>query len=316
MTTLDNIRNKIRQLTGRKSASQLTDAQIDEQVNWYYLYEFPEACRTLDLRTEYSFVTTPNVDVYPISANTFMSFEPMGYVAGYPTIFTEDRSTFHRLFPDISGDYLLATATAVIGAGPYTSTITGSPFLKKSVMVYVSTGFDTGYSASDNGLGSLIDPAGNVLGTVNYGTGLISITWLAIPPVGAEIRVQARPYAATRPTTIFYWEEKLTLRPVPDKAYTVRLIAYQTPTALIAGVSPSVAEWWEALAYGASMKIFENVKDLESAGEMEQLLERKLVLLGRRQWFVMRSQRASTIYSTPVGGTNPSSYLGWFGAPW
>lgn len=314
MTTLTTIRSKVRQLTGRKSASQLTDAQIDDQINWYYLYEFPEAMRSLNLRTEYSFVTTQNIDVYPMAVDTFMSFEPVGYVSGYPTLFTEDRTTFHRLFPDQRDDQLLTTATA--GAGSYVVTGTGTPWLKGSVMVYVATGFDSGYNCSDDSSGNLVDVNGNILGTIDYDTGLVSVSWIGIPPLGAEIRMQSRTYAATRPTTIFYWDNKLTLRPVPDRAYDVRIIAYKTPTALLTATSsPAVVEWWEALAYGAAIKIFENNKDLESMAEMEQLLEKKLVLLGRRQWFQMSNRRVKTIYSQQGWGIGAQD-LGFFGSPW
>jgi hypothetical protein len=65
------------------------------------------------------------------------------------------------------------------------------------------------------------------------------------------------------------------------------------------------------------MKIFENQKDLQSAQQMEQLLERKLNLLGRQQWFQLRTQRTQTIYNTPMNGISPGDgYFGFFGNTW
>lgn len=318
MTTLANIRSKIRQLTGRKSQVQLSDTEIDFQINSYYQYEFPAQFRSLDLRIEYTFVTQPNVDVYNVAANTYQSFEPTAYVAGYPTYFIEDRSLFHKMFPDIRGDVLLTSGNG--GAGPYTGTVSGTPILKQSVLVYADTAFSTRTAAADNSDGLLYPVTNNLpdftaasIGTVNYETGAISVTFSTVVPSGNEVRVQSKQYNATRPTAVFYWNNQLTLRPVPDKAYQIRIIAYQLPTALVTtnpASAPELAEWWQMLAYGAAMKIFENNKDMEGAAQMSELLERQLVLMGRREWFQVRSQRTSSFYNSPTSSTSPAYYYG------
>lgn len=325
MSILQNIRDKVRQLTGRKSAAQLSNTQIDFEINNYYDNEFPLQFRSFELRQEYSFVTTPNVDVYNVAPNTFQSVEPIGYVGGYPTLFVEDRSLFHQLFPDVRQDIFLLLGTGI--AGPYAGTITGNPILKGSVLVYSNIGFQTQTSALDNSDGLLYPVVNGVpsftatpIGTVDYNTGAILITFQAVVPSGTEIRAQSKQYNPNRPTTIFYWDNQLTLRPVPDRAYNVRIITYNYPIAIDTSsglnVAPPIFEWWEALAYGASMKIFENNKDLASAAQMSDLLERKLVLLGRRQWFVLRSQSTKTIYNSPGLGAQPGTWYGYFGGVW
>ena len=62
-----------------------------------------------------------------------------------------------------------------------------------------------------------------------------------------------------------FFDNKFVIRPVPDKAYAVQVVAMQRPTELLTGsVSPEVASWWQYIAYGAAIKIFEDRTDLES----------------------------------------------------
>ena len=42
MADLQTIRTKVRRLTRSLSPAQLTDAQIDEYINTFVLYDFPE----------------------------------------------------------------------------------------------------------------------------------------------------------------------------------------------------------------------------------------------------------------------------------
>ena len=63
-STLAAIRTKIRRLTHSPSAALITDAQIDEYVNTFVLYDFPETLRLFSLRKTLTFYTEPNEDVY------------------------------------------------------------------------------------------------------------------------------------------------------------------------------------------------------------------------------------------------------------
>lgn len=331
MGTRQDIRNKVRQLTGLKTNIQLLDSELDFQIDNYYQTEFPLQFRSSDLRQEFSMTLTPNVDVYTINANSFQSVEPVCYVEGYPTLFLEDRSTLHKLFPDIRQDVVLGQGSASIGAGPYNFTISTSistPILKGTVLVYADIAFSQQTSVVDDSMGNLVvlnadGTFGNIQGSINYASGAIIVTFLSVVPPGINIACQSRQYASNRPTTVWYWVDEqesgqLTFRPVPDKSYNIRIVTYNIPVLGTAPTdTPTLIMWWEALAYGAAMKIFENRKDLTSSGQMEQLLERKLVLLGRQHWFQLRTQRTRTIYNTPMNGISPGDgYFGFFGNSW
>jgi hypothetical protein len=329
MATRQDIRNKVRLLTGRKSTVQLTDGEIDFQADSYYNSEFPLQFRSSDLRQEYSMTLTPNVDVYTIDANSFQSAEPVCFVEGYPTLFVEDRSTLHTLFPDIRQDVILGVGNATVG--PYTFAIINTPatpILKGTVLIYSDIAFAAQTSVVDDSKGNLVilntdGTFGTIMGTINYETGAVVVTFAAIIPAGRHIHCQSRQYASNRPTTVFYWvneqeQGQLTFRPVPNRAYNIRIVTYNYP---VLGTSPTAVptlnQWWEAIAYGASMKIFENNKDMDSAAQMEEKLERKLNLLGRTQWFQLRSQGTKTIYNTPMNGIAPGDgYFGYFGNNW
>lgn len=319
-----NIRNKVRMLSNRKSTSALTDAQVDFYVNNYYLYEFPQQFRSFDLRQEYVFMTQPNVDVYQLTPNTYTSFEPTCYVSGYASLFTQNRDTFHQMFPYILQNVYLTGGNGTIG--PYSGTVSGTPFLKNNVVVSAQISFSAATSAVDNSDGLLYPVIGGLpsfnsppIGTVNYQTGAISVSFLDIVPNGNEVRVQTRQYAANRPTTILYYDNQLIMRPVPDQAYEIKMITYVVPMALD-GTNPNslpiLTEWWEVLAYGAAAKVYEDNKDLDSWQEMQMLLSRKLDLIGRRQWQELRTQRIQTIYSAPASPYGPYPFYGWFGQPW
>lgn len=318
MTTLARIRSKVRQLTARKSTVQLTDAELDFQINNWYQYSLPLELRNLDLREEYKFITQPNIDVYNVSPNTYTTFEPTMYVSGYQGVFLENRTVFHNLFPDIRTDVLVDTGDGTVG--PYSGTIEAVPILKSSLTIYAQSSFNARQAAVENGDGNLYRVGSNnqidtsvSLGTINYETGVFSLTYETAIPSGNEVRASYYQYLANRPTTVLYFDNQLIFRPVPDKAYDIRMIAYLLPTALASvGSSPQLNEWWEALAYGAATKILENNRDFETMAKIDAILQEKLTLLGRRQWYQTSSQQTKTIYNQPSIYPGPWPY-GYFG---
>ena len=63
-STLTAIRIKIRRLTRSPSQALITDAQIDDYINTFVLYDFPESLRLFTFRTTLTFYTQPNIDTY------------------------------------------------------------------------------------------------------------------------------------------------------------------------------------------------------------------------------------------------------------
>ena len=74
-STLTAIRIKIRRLTRSPSQALITDAQIDDYINTFVLYDFPESLRLSTFRTMLTFYTQPNIDTY--ETNTVDTTAPL-----------------------------------------------------------------------------------------------------------------------------------------------------------------------------------------------------------------------------------------------
>lgn len=211
--TLADIRTKVRNLTGRPSDAQMTNAAIDRYVNTYYLQDMPESLRLLKLEDVYTFTTTPNVDVYAFPSNAYTTVKPPVYVAGQQMQWFADNDIFYRQWPKLS--YITQVATGNGTVGPYSGVIAQRPFLTSVNTLPVLNGKTETYGArgagntifavslfstptypgsivvtdgttvfTDDGLGGFIITGGT--GTVNavtdYVTGSINITFTTASP--------------------------------------------------------------------------------------------------------------------------------------
>src|SRR5690606_22235857 len=137
LSTLTQIRTKIRRLTRTPSTAQLSDASLDEYVNTFVLYDFPEHLRQFILRTNYTFYTQPYQDAYPTDElsfagvttnplynfqNRFTTVHPPVYMAGLLAFYTQSQQEFYTIYPFINnvidtqlrGDGILQTFTGII----------------------------------------------------------------------------------------------------------------------------------------------------------------------------------------------------------
>lgn len=339
-STLTDIRTKVRRITGRPSSAQLTDAQIDEYINTYYIYDMPEHLRLESLRVNYEFNTRPNIAVYDFPRNTYLTNMPPVYIAGYQSFMTQSRQNFFRVNPQIS--FLQESLATGDGTNAYTGTATNTPILpgfkpnppgaysdssvagndvvaadlQWNVLISAAgtadptSGIPPDITLVDDGQGNLFDPTDtstdpvNARGTINYLTGAVSITNFASNvPVGNAINIQYIPYVASRPQSVVFYQDQFMMWPVPDQAYTVSFEAYKYPTELLNSTdAPQLNEWWQLLAYGASDKIFADNADFESLGRFRPLLIEQMNLVQRRTIVQQTSERTATIYTEQVNG--------------
>ena len=307
MTTLENIRAKVRRVTSRPSTSQISDADIDTYINTYYMYDLPESLRLLNLRENYYFTTSPNVDSYDFLRQSYLSVSPPAYCNGEKMTYLQDQEQFFRVWSKFAEKSQVSTGDGT--AGPYAFTVTGAPFLRSdntpigskgntinfSITANVTTGLaETLY---DNGAGAFVNA---VAGTINYVTGVTTVTFNIVVPVGEPIYSQISSYVAGKPTTILFFQDKFTLRPVPDGGYVINLEAYIAPTQLINNSdSPDLLEWWQLLAFGASLKVFTDNGDFDQYQAFRPYYEEQLLLMQRRTLKQYANQRAATIYESP-----------------
>lgn len=294
-TTLTAIRNKVRKLTGRPSSSQITDSEIDDYVNTYYQYDFPQELKVFNLKTTYSFYTQPNQDQYTFTPDLYYSLEQPVYVSGFQANFYENRELFFRVYPKQFTEQTFATSSGA--AGPYAGSVTGTPFLAGEVLISTVSAAGPTFVVTDDGFGNLVGDclAGS---TVNYLTGAINVTFTGATLASSPVNCKFVPYSASRPLSVLYYENTLTIRPVPDDSYKIELQAFIKPTALInpAG-SPLLQEYWQLLSYGAASKVFADNLDMENYSKVLPFIKEQLNFVQRRTLMQIKNQRTATIYS-------------------
>lgn len=325
MSTLNDIRKKVRRLTGRPSVQQITDAQLDEYINTFYLYDMPETLRLFSQETVFEFMTEANVSEYDLATmqiwtgavnenarDLYINIKPPGYVAGYQTFWSQDREQFFRTYPMLAQIDMSVTGDG--SAGPYTVTFPNTPIEQYQVTAGAIDINDSANNAIDvptnrtDGTWKLINTNTVVTGTINYITGAVTVTFPNAIPSGNEVTFTAVPYNAARPLAILYYDDVITLRPIPDASYLVQMNAYRRPTILIAsGEFPELKQWWQYLAFGAAKKIFEDSMNPEGVAAILEPFKEQERLVLRRTIVQQTTQRSATIYS---GQANP--YLGNF----
>lgn len=355
-TNLSTIRTKVRAVTGRPSVTQITDAQIDQYVNTFYLYDLSQHVKMESLRYNYQFTTQANVPVYDLPTDTYLSSMPPVFIAGYQCFMTQSRQNFFRNNSELqflqqsiytgngnanpyTGQFL--TNLPVIQGfkpnppGAYSSSLVSNiaaQFLIWNVIVSAEgtpdpiSGITPTLTLVDDGQGNLFAPTDTstipalARGSINYITGALNINgspngFTAVVPAGNAINVQYTPYVASRPQSVMFYQDQIYLYPIPDQAYTVSFEAYKYPTALaLAADNPQLLEWWQCLAMGASLKIFEDNADFESIAKYRPLLDEYLRKILRRSIVQQTSERAATIYEEQNQGLGQYPFGNNFGS--
>jgi len=323
MATLADIRTKIRRITRSPSVSQLTDADIDQYVNDFLLYDMPEHLRLFTFRREFVFYASPNIDVY--ATNTIDAASPMYdfknayitshdpvYVGGAQVYFTQSRSDFYSLWPQLQQKLQIGTGDGV--TVNFTGTLSTIPILSFNVLFNTIDTAGDGMALYDKaGDGDLYGDVG-AASTINYVTGVYDITFTNAPDTGQPIYAQVVGYAPSRPSAVLYFNNTFFLRPVPDMAYKVSIETYIRPTALANdGDIPELEQHWQYISYGASLKIFQDRMDLDSAQSIMPEFKQQELLVGRRTIVQQSNERVATIYSQTF---NPFYGSGWNNRPY
>lgn len=342
ISTLANIRTKVRRLTGRPSPQQITNTQIDEYVNTFYQFDFPEHLRVFSNTSTFKFMTIANVDQYDMrkmqvafdggteaAVNVFYNLQPPLYIAGYQSFYSQSREQFFRTYPFLGDINVSVSGNGT--PGPYNFTFPSSPVLQNSITVgaiddtgetiqvvdapiTVDAPLTTGQPNREIGgweISLLETPLENVGGNnqINYITGSGTITFANTIPAGNEITFVFSPYEANRPQALLFYDNIITLRPVPDKPYPVELDAFLVPTALIdSGQAPLLNQWWQYLAYGAAKKIFQDSQDPDGIDQIMGGFKEQEQLVLHRHIVQQTNERTSTIYTEmtafPYGNFN------------
>lgn len=343
-STLTAIQQKVRRLTRSPDEGTLTTAQLNQYINTFVLYDFPEQIRLLNLRTTFNFYTEPYIDTYSTTddvtsplynfINKYISVHPPIYIAGFQAQFFEDREQFFGIYPFVNsiasigpaGDGATVSYTGVVNS-QQAITPPGSTqqtaLLRNNVLFSSVDINNNGLALIDypisSSIGNLYVPGGAPTSTtvqdpnnyINYVTGAYKITFQMPPAVGQAINSQTVPQNVALPQALLFYDGQFTVRPMPDQPYQVNMEVYVQPTELLlSGQSPELQEWWQYIAYGAAKKVFEDRMDLDSVQLIMPEFKTQERLCLRRTIVQQTSQRAATIYTdqSTAGAYGP----GWF----
>lgn len=110
-STLFAIEQKVRRLTRSPSTAQLTVTDLENYINTFVVYDFPEHLRTFQNRTSFTFYTQPYQDTYKTDAtwpttaqlynfqNQYIATHPPTYIAGFQAWNTQSREQLFGVYP-------------------------------------------------------------------------------------------------------------------------------------------------------------------------------------------------------------------------
>lgn len=418
IATLAAIITKVRRLTGSANDFQLTNAQIIDYINSFYLYDLPAQFRSLKLKDKYTFNTQRGIDTYPFDSEHYTTVDSPAYCmkreiklftdpwsfygVNFNWQFQENFATGDGTTGSRTGTITAATQadpcqitsvahglvtgrvveiTGVVGmtelngnsytitvvdddnftlngvdstgftpyisdgnwaSSAYQATLSNTPIIRstsnnpvvkspttptnayypnptepdfsdstipsrvQNILITANIELGSTLNVTDDGAGNLIGDCTS--GTIDYESGLISELSFTQPiPNGETIQIQYNPATLSIPLSIMFFQNQFTLRPVPDKGYTIELIAYRQPSqALLGSANPDqpnfdghaeLNEWWELLAAGASKKIYEDRLDSDGIMLMDKMLAERYNVAEVRTYAQIGQQRVNTIFA-------------------
>jgi len=309
MSTLQKIRRKVRRLTASPSSLQLPDSEIDDYVDIAYEQDLPADLKLWNLNENYTVYTTPNEDRYTIPVNTVLGINPPVYVAGEQISYTQKNEILFAWYPKTEYDQSLGAGDT--SAGPYTFTLENTPIARRSLVVYATDTNDVTQKLVDI---PLTESTGNIVaettttpivGTINYLTGVVTFTFSDTIATTETIRASYYPYVAGKPKALLFYDQYLTVRPIPDKVYRVDFEVYTKPTNLLDNDndSPDVEQWWQMIAFSAALKILEDRQDTEMMQAIYPRYDEQRQYVLHRTILQNTNDRTQTIYSNLEQGS-------------
>lgn len=344
-STLSNIRIKVRRLTASLSEAQLSNDDLDQYINTFVLYDFPEHLRLFNLKTTLTFFTAPYIDTYSTETtdatdplynfkNRFTTVNPPVYIAGNQALYSQSKDQFFGMYPmtnsissiGTTGDGVTTSFSGNVNTNQSgaTSASAGSLIVRNNVLFSSIDSSGNSLALIDYPVSPIIGAIGLIgvpettvptpYGQINYITGDFSINFPTAPASGATIDSQTVVVQPSVPQTVLFYDGAFTMRPVPDQAYRVTIEAFVRPTEFLTTTQqPELSEWWQYIAYGASKKVFEDRRDIESVQKIMDEFKTQEKLINRRTIVQQTNQRTSTIYTEQTGSAGGFGGPGYFG---
>ena len=347
-STLVAIRKKVRRLTASASQSSLTNNDLDQYINTFYNNDFPYGIKIDQMRSVYTFFTAPYIDRYPLDVNYNQGVRAPMYVDGIQGQFYKDRQQFFNVWPKfptlaqpatgdgmtkifswtlpapfLSGEVTIGTIDVNGNVVQVSDDGNGNLLLQvpnpvSTVPIYNSNGIapipgmhnqNTG-NPGLNYQGTETSPNTNAIGTVNYVTGAFSIIFPVAPGNAQIVRTFTSQYQPGLPYNLLFWNNTLTIRPVPKFVHRVTIETFLTPVQFMSTTDvPILNQWWQLIAIGAAIKVLEDRQDMEGVQNL-------IVLYDRQEDLVLERQGVEEIFQPNITLFNSTTQSFGYGAPW
>jgi|SRR5690606_7814433 len=281
---LSEIRQKVRQVTGRFSPQELSNEQLDEYINKYFQYTFPAELKLDRFHTFYEFLTVANQQSYDWPAG-YINFEPPATLDRLSLLWYQDPAAFYENNPENIGRQTIGTGDGATVA--FNGTAGNFPILPGSTVVTdnnevfqdTSTTFTTSNIALSGSLGGS--------GTLNLSTGTLSVAFATAPASGQNIYFSYIQFQAGRPTAVLFYNNQFTFYPVPDTAYRFKVKAYSNTLVTTASGTtqaffinatdkPLLDQWGPSIAYGTARDIHADKGEMDAYQEVTMLYKEQL----------------------------------------
>ncbi len=272
--TLAEIRNKVRQVTGRYSDDELTTTQLDNYINQYYQFTFPAEVKLERQYQYYEFITTANQAYYDLPED-YTNLVPPAIVDWQSVLWYQDPGYFYQNNP-----LQIQQTTPWTGDGvtvAFNTTAQGFPIMPGTLVVTDNVEYfeDT----NKNWTTANVVIVGSLGGscTVNYDTGVISVTFATAPANGQNIYLTTALFNPGRPQAVLMFNNQLQFFPVPDTAYRFQCKAYKVVDPLVNATDrPPLDEWGPTIAYGAARNIIADFGENDAYAETTALYKEQV----------------------------------------
>ncbi len=180
VSTLAAIEQKVRRLTRSPSLAQLSQNDLEQYINTFVVYDFPEQLRTFNLKTSFTFFCNPFQDAYITDAtlpvnnplynfqNLYTTIHNPVYIAGYPSMYTQDREQLFNIYPitnsmsniGAQGDGATVTFRGVVNSS---QAVLGPPSVAQLISLLQNQVLFDSIDSNGNGLALMDVPVINTL---------------------------------------------------------------------------------------------------------------------------------------------------------
>lgn len=348
---LQDIIEKIREVSVSGNSLQVTDEKIIKYINSYYLYDMPNDLRNIKLEDTYTLNTIQGVDTYPFDYEHWSTLKAPSYCSKINIPFFQNRTTFYGYNFNSQQQETFANGDGTVGV--YVGTAQATPIIKSvannpmvSTLQTSTSPFPSGYPpqfnentigriqnilisantangsvrVTDDGSGALIGDCA-VGSSINYESGDISVTFNQVIPGGNPITIQYIQSVQGQPFSILFYQNQIILRPVPDQSYTIEITGMRQPSQVLLGTSsttspnlegrPEELFWWELIAFGVAKKLYQDRLDTDGVQMMDVYLQEKIDEARTRTYAQLGSRSITTMFRDEATNNNSLGWLTW-----